>query len=89
MIVRRSLGDSNAALAGVTLVASFAISKASMATFSEERGPFGRWGLVAIVEMRGCYSTWRLRGRARVPIETSVRVVIAGLVLTDPFGEED
>ena len=50
MVVRRSLVDSNAALAGTMLVVSFAKPKALIATFSEERGPFGRWDLAAIVE---------------------------------------
>jgi hypothetical protein len=55
MIVRRTVAEVNAVLAGVTLVASFAIFKASIAIFngSEERTPsrpFGRWVFVVMVE---------------------------------------
>ena len=52
MIVRRSLADSNAGLAGAVPVASFARFKASIAMLSESTPsrPFGRWDLVSMVE---------------------------------------
>jgi hypothetical protein len=55
MIVRRTLAEVNAVLAGATLVASFARFKASMAMVSGERTSFcpgGGWVLVAMVKMQ-------------------------------------
>jgi len=55
MMVRRTPAEVNAALTDITLVASFARFKASMAVFSEERisfCPFGRLVLVAMVEIK-------------------------------------
>jgi hypothetical protein len=53
--VRRRLAEVNATLAGITLVASFARFKASMARSNEERAPSllcGRWDLLAMVEIQ-------------------------------------
>ena len=47
--------EPNTALAGEMQEISFARSRASMATFNEERAPsrgFGRWGFVSMVEAR-------------------------------------
>ena len=70
----------NVALAGVTLVASFARFKAPMATVSDERTPscpFGRWDLSAMVEAtRKRCGVQAVRKDPRL-IETSVRFVIA------------
>ena len=50
--------EANAVFAGVTLEASFARLRASIATFSEERAPscpFGRWDIVAMVGTQGSH----------------------------------
>jgi len=55
-MTRMTLAEPKMALAGVTAETSFARFKASMAAFSKERvpsRPFGRWDLVAMVEVRG------------------------------------
>ena len=57
IIVRRTLAEVNAALAGVTLVASFARFKVSMAVSNGGRAPSlpcGRWDLPAMVEVAQC-----------------------------------
>ena len=51
-IVRRTLAEVNADLAGITPVDSFARFKASMAVFSEERVSFCPCVLVAMVRMQ-------------------------------------
>ena len=56
MIVRRTPAEVNVALAGITLVASFARFKALMAAFSEERAQscsFCLRDLSAMVETQG------------------------------------
>ena len=56
IIERRMLAALNATWAGVMLEASLARFTASMAAFNKERTvsrPFGRWGLVAMVETQG------------------------------------
>ena len=54
-MVRRMATEPKTALAGVMLESSLARFRASMAIFREERAesrPFGRWDLVAIVEIQ-------------------------------------
>ena len=66
--MRRILTDPNTALAGVILEISFARFMASMAIFNEEMAlsrPFGRWGLVSIVETQGGSENMVLREAAR------------------------
>jgi len=54
IVLRRTLVQSKAALAGVMLETLLARLRASMTAFSEERVPsFGRWDLVAMVETQG------------------------------------
>lgn len=82
----------NAALAGVTLVASFARLKAPMDIFSEERVsscPFGPRDLSTIV---GTTRKWRDVQTARKSprlIETGVHLDIERLVQSDPSGKEN
>jgi len=57
IIVRRTLAEVNAALAGVTFVATFARFKVSIAISNGERipsFPCGRWDLLAIVKTVHC-----------------------------------
>ena len=51
-IVRRTLAEVNADLAGITPVDSFARFKASMAVFSEERVSFRPWVSVVMVRCK-------------------------------------
>jgi len=81
----------NAALAGVTLVASFARFKAPMYMFSEERAssrPFGPRDLSTIVETtkKWCDVQAARKSLLRL-IETSVHLDIERLVQSDPFGK--
>ena len=80
----------NVALAGVTLVASFARFKAPMAMFSEvvtSSRSFCRWDLSVMVDAtRNWCDVRAVRKNPRL-IEVSVRFVIARLVQSDPFDE--
>ena len=78
------------ALAGVTLVASFARFKAPMAMFSEvvtSSRPFCRWDLSAMVEAtrKRCGAQAMRKDPRLIELETSVHFVIARLVHSDPF----
>ena len=56
MVVRRGLAEKNTVLAGGMLVVFSARSIASMAVLNEETAfssSFGRWDLVAIIEIQG------------------------------------
>ena len=80
----------NVALAGITLVASFARFKAPMAMFSEvvtSSRSFCRWDLSVMVDAtRKRCDVRAVRKNPRL-IEMSVRFVIACLVQSDPFDE--
>ena len=55
-MVRRTATDPKTGFTGVVLVASFAILRPSMATFSADITlllPFGRWELSVMVETQG------------------------------------
>ena len=86
-MVRMTVTEPRAALAGVMLNASFAMFMVSMATFKEERTVsrrFGRWGLGSMVKSRGdCGTTVRregCNGRTRAPKDMSGDFVMTRLV---------
>jgi len=91
-MVRRTLAEANVALAGATLVASFAQFKIPMAEFSEERTSsrsFCRWDLSAMIEAtRKRCDVQAVRKISRL-IGMSVHLDIARLVQSNPFGEVD
>ena len=64
-MARRMATDPKTGFAGVVLVASFAILRPSMATFSAARTlprPFGRWELSVISETQGSHEKAVKRG---------------------------
>jgi len=88
-MVRRASAEVNAALAGATLVAPFTRFKVPMAMFSEESASCCPWASVAMVETtRKRCGVQAVRKSPRL-IETGVRLDIARLVQSGPFGEED
>jgi len=88
-MVRRTLAEVSAALAGATLVAPFARLKVPMAMFSEERASCCPWVLVAMVETpRKRCGVQAVRKSPRL-IEKIVCPDIARLVQSDPFCEGD
>ena len=95
-MVRMTVTEPRAALAGVMLNASFAMFMVSMATFKEERTVsrrFGRWGLGSMVKSRGdCETTVRregCNGRTRAPKDMSGDFVMTRLVQPVVFNGEN